>query len=196
VADPQPAIVISEMITPRLRLRRWRDSDFEPFAALNADPVVMRYFRSTLTRAESDAMVGGIEEGFARRGFGFWALEHLETGAFVGMTGLSVPGFDAPFMPAVEIGWRLARAHWGRGYATEAAQVALTAAFDRLFLDEVVAFTVPTNTRSRRVMERIGMRRDLAGDFDHPRVPERHPLRRHVLYRVGRRAVAGPHATG
>ncbi|MFA1541980.1 GNAT family N-acetyltransferase [Actinomadura monticuli] len=174
----------STLRTDRLIMRRWTDTDREPFAALNADPEVMEHFPALLTRAESDAMIDRIEARRAGTGFGFWALEVTATGEFIGFAGLSVPRFEAHFTPAVEIGWRLARSAWGRGYATEAARRALRHAFDDLALDEVVSFTSVRNLRSRAVMERIGMTRDESGDFDHPMVPEGHPLRRHVLYRI------------
>lgn len=171
---------MDELRTPRLLLRRWRHEDLEPFAALNADPEVMRHFPTTLTREQSDAVVERVEAGFAEHGFGWWAVE--AEGAFVGFTGLSVPVFEAPFLPSVEVGWRFARAVWGRGYATEAATAALEAAFGPLALAEVVSFTAATNTRSQRLMQRLGM--SLVGGFEHPRVPEDHPLRPHVLYRA------------
>jgi RimJ/RimL family protein N-acetyltransferase len=170
----------------RILLRPWRSSDLVPFAVLNADPVVMEYMPAPLTRAESDAMVDRIERHFEAHGFGLWALEVPGEVPFAGYVGLSVPRFEASFTPCVEIGWRLARAHWGRGYATEAAAVVLRAAFGPLGLNEVVSFTVPDNFRSRRVMERIGMRHDPTEDFDHPLLPEGHRLRRHVLYRLTR----------
>lgn len=170
--------------TERLVLRRWRDDDRGPFAAMNADPEVMEHFPAPLSRAESDAMIDRIQARIDGTGFGFWALEVAATGRFIGFTGLSVPGFDAPFMPAVEVGWRLARDAWGHGYATEAARRALAFAFDDLGLDGVVAFTTTTNLRSQAVMRRIGMRHDPAGDFDHPRIEAGHPLRRQLLWRA------------
>ena len=172
--------------TERLLLRRWTDADRGPFAALNADPVVMEHFPAPLTRAESDAFADRVEAGFAERGWGLWAVEAPE--GFVGFTGLSVPAFEADFLPAVEVGWRLARSAWGRGYATEAASAALRYAFTDLGLESVVGFTATTNTRSERVMQRVGMRR--LGEFDHPALPEGSRLRRHVLYRAT--APAGP----
>jgi ribosomal-protein-alanine N-acetyltransferase len=164
-------------------LRRWRDSDREPFASLNADPAVMEHFPALLSREESDDMVDRIEAGFAADGFGLWAVEVAGGPPFIGFVGLAVPRFEAHFTPAVEVGWRLAREHWGRGYATEAARAALDYGFGTVGLEEVVSLTVPANTRSIAVMERLGMTRDPADDFDHPRLPEGHRLRRHVLYR-------------
>ncbi|WP_329520608.1 GNAT family N-acetyltransferase [Spirillospora sp. NBC_01491] len=170
--------------TGRLVLRRWRDEDRAPFAELNADPRVMEHFPAPLTRAGSDALVDGFEAGFERRGFGLWALEVAATGAFIGFTGLSVPSFQAPFLPAVEIGWRLARDAWGHGYAAEAARRALAFGFEDAGLREVVSFTSVPNERSQAVMRRIGMRPDAAGAFDHPRLPAGHRLERHVLWRL------------
>ena len=169
--------------TPRLLLRRWRESDREPFFRMNADPRVMEYFPRCLSRAESDAFADRIEAHFARHGYGLYAAEFRPTGQFIGYIGLLVPLFDAPFTPATEIGWRLAAEFWNLGLATEGARAVLDYAFDTLHLPEVVSFTVPANVRSRRVMEKIGLRHDPEGDFDHPRLPEGHPLRRHVLYR-------------
>lgn len=170
--------------TDRLILRRWRPEDREPFAALNADPSVMEHFPATLSRAESDLLVDRIEAGFSERGFGFWACEVAETGEFIGFTGLSVPRFQAHFIPAVEIGWRFRRSSWGQGYGSEAARCALSYAFDERGLSEVVSFTTTTNVRSQALMRRIGMTHDPADDFDHPGLEEGHPLRRHVLWRA------------
>lgn len=170
--------------TERLLLRRWREGDREPFAALNADPEVMEHFPARLSREESDALAARITIAMAERGFGLWAVEVRGGAPFIGFVGLSIPTFDAPFMPAVEIGWRLSRVHWGHGYAIEAARAVLDDGFGRHGLTEIVSFTVPANVRSRRVMERLGMRQD--GEFDHPRLPEGHLLRRHVLYRIAR----------
>lgn len=170
--------------TERLILRRWRREDREPFARMNADPLVMEHYPSVLSRSESDAIADRIEQHFADHGFGLWALEIPEAAPFAGYVGLSVPRFQAAFTPCVEIGWRLAAQHWGHGYATEAARAVLRYGFDQLGMEEIVSFTVPGNARSRRVMDRIGMVRDPAGDFQHPLLPEGHPLRAHVLYRV------------
>jgi RimJ/RimL family protein N-acetyltransferase len=172
--------------THRLLLRLWRDEDLPAFAALNADPKVMEFFPKLLDREESDAQSARIRDGFARRGFGLWAVEVPGVADFIGFVGLAVPHFEAHFTPCVEIGWRLAHEHWGKGYATEAARAALDFGFGRLALDEIVSFTVPANRRSRGVMERIGMTRTPADDFDHPVLAEGHPLRRHVLYRATR----------
>jgi RimJ/RimL family protein N-acetyltransferase len=174
---------MQELITGRLLLRAWRPEDRTPFAALNADPEVMRHFPALLSRRESDALADRIEGHFEREGWGLWAMEVRSSGAFLGFTGLARPEFDAPFMPAVEIGWRLARAAWGQGYASEAARVSVTFAFADLGLEEIVAMAVAANTRSIAVMERLGMHRDPAEDFDHPLVAEAH-LRRHGLYRL------------
>ncbi len=176
--------------TPRLLLRPWRDEDLAPFAALNADPTVTRYLPSTLTRSESDGLAARIRTELENEGFGVWAVERLDHPArpFIGFIGLSVPTFEAPFTPCVEIAWRLAREHWGAGLATLGAQAVVQHAFTELHLDEIVSFTVPENLASRRVMEKLGMTHDPAEDFEHPSLPSGHPLRRHVLYRLGRNA--------
>jgi RimJ/RimL family protein N-acetyltransferase len=173
------------IVTERLRLRPWRPADDGPFAELNADPEVMAHFAGILSREQSDVVASRIRKDIEHRGFGFWAVEIPGVTEFAGFIGLSIPRFTAAFTPCVEIGWRLATAHWKRGYATEGAVAALRYGFERLQLPEIVAFTVPGNVRSRRVMEKLGMVRNPADDFDHPLVPEGHPLRRHVLYRVG-----------
>lgn len=178
-----------ELRTGRLLLRRWAPADRAPFADLNADAEVMRYFPGVLSRAESEALVDRIEAHFAARGFGLWAVEAPGVAPFLGFVGLSVPRFEAPFLPGVEIGWRLARAHWGHGYATEAARAVLAFGFEVLHLPEIVSFTVPENTRSRAVMERLGMTHDPRDDFPHPSLPPGHPLRPHVLYRKRKRAL-------
>ncbi len=174
--------------TPRLILREWRAADVAPFAALNRDPEVMEHFPALLSPEESAASAERAQAHIARHGFGFWAVEAPGVAPFIGFVGLAQVSFEAPFTPAVEIGWRLARAYWGQGYATEAARAAVADGFGRLDLAEIVAFTVPGNWRSRRVMERLGAIRDQVGDFDHPRLPEGHPLRPHVLYRLRREA--------
>jgi RimJ/RimL family protein N-acetyltransferase len=176
--------------TERLILRGWTQDDREAFAEMNADPRVMEHFPGLMSRAESDAFVERIEAQFGDRGFGLWAIEVAGGAPFVGFTGLLVPRFEAHFTPAVEVGWRLAAGAWGNGYATEAARAAVDFAFGPAGLDAIVSFTVPANTRSRRVMERIGMTHDPADDFDHPLLPGS-PLQRHVLYRLAR-----PHPNG
>jgi len=170
--------------TPRLALRRWTPSDRQPFADMNSDPRVMEFFPRCLSRAESDELADGIETHFERHGFGLFAAQVRRSGEFAGFIGLAVPAFEAHFTPAVEIGWRLDPRFWNQGLATEGARAVLRYAFDELRLDEVVSFTVPANLASRRVMEKLGMTHDPADDFDHPRLPEGHPLRRHVLYRA------------
>jgi len=172
--------------TDRLLLRRWRDSDRLPFQAMSADPRVMEFMPSLLSEAESDALIDRAQSNFDRHGYGPFAAELLENQAFIGFIGLSIPNFDATFMPAVEVGWRLGFDFWGRGLATEGARAVIRYAFSELGLDGLVSFTVPGNVRSRRVMEKIGMTHDPRDDFDHPRLPEGHPLRRHVLYRLQR----------
>lgn len=171
---------------PRVALRGFTDADRPAFARMNADPEVTRYLLAPLTRAESDALVDRIRGHFERHGFGLWALEIPDHDGmrFAGFVGLMRPGFEAAFTPCVEIGWRLDRAAWGHGYATEGARLALAFGFERAGLDEIVSFTAVDNAPSRRVMERLGMTRSADEDFDHPRVPHGHPLRRHVLYRI------------
>ncbi len=182
---------MAELSTPRLTLRQWRSDDLEPFAALNADPEVMRFFPAALSREESDALATRARVGIDKRGWGLWAVEVAESSAFIGFVGLAEPRFDAHFTPAVEVGWRLARSAWGKGYATEAGRAAVEHGFDELGLREIVSLTAVLNERSRRVMERLGMSHDPADDFDHPSVLVG-PLRPHVLYRLRRDALAQP----
>jgi RimJ/RimL family protein N-acetyltransferase len=170
--------------TDRLILRRWRDTDRAPFARMNADPEVMRYMVRPLSREESDAFVDRAESHFDEHGYGLWAVEISGGAPFIGYVGLWRRDFVADFTPAVEVGWRLDRPFWGHGYATEAARAAIQDGFQRAGLAEIVSFTVPANVRSVRVMERVGMTRDLRGDFEHPNVPAGSPLRHHVLYRI------------
>lgn len=173
-----------ELRTERLRLRRWRDADRPLFAAMNADPEVMRYFPGLQDRARSDAMVDRIEATFAGLGVGLWALEPTDDPGFIGFTGLNPMPDGVPGSGGMEVCWRLARSAWGRGYATEAARAALEVAFNRLGLTEVWSMTAVTNTPSRRVMERLGMAP--YAHFDHPGVPEGSPVRPHVVYHLGR----------
>lgn len=168
----------------RLLLRPWRDGDREPWAAMNADPQVREFFPGLLTRAQSDALQDSLNAHIARHGFGFWALEERASGAFLGFTGLVHTSFDAPFTPCIEIGWRLARHAWGKGYASEAALASLGHGFGMLGLTEIVSFAAAGNMRSQRVMERIGMRRVPGGDFIHPKMPSDHPFQPCVLYRI------------
>jgi RimJ/RimL family protein N-acetyltransferase len=177
--------MLRERSTANLLLRKWRDDDRAPFAAMNADPRVMEFFPRLLDRAETDAIVDRVLAHWHERGYGPYAIENA--GTFIGFVGLSTPTFEAPFMPCVEIGWRLAASHWARGYATEAARAALDAGFTELGLEEIVSFTSVINVRSIRVMEKLGMTRAAGEDFDHPRVPESNPLRRHVLFRARRK---------
>jgi len=162
-------------------LRQWRDSDLEPYAAMNSHPEVMRYFPSLLSREQSEASLVGQRALIEQRGWGLWALD--VDGTFVGFAGLAIPGFEAPFMPCVEVGWRLRREYWGRGIAYRGALQALKYGFSILKLPQILSFTAAGNSRSRRLMERLGFVRDAASDFDHPSLPEGHELRRHVLYR-------------
>lgn len=173
--------------TERLRLRNWTDADAEPFAAMNADPRVMEFFPAKLDRAASDALMAKLRANIERDGYGLYAAEIKKSRQFIGFVGLAVPNFDAPFMPATEIGWRLTRRSWGNGYASEAAAAVRDHAFRDRGFDGLVSFTAEWNVPSRRVMERIGMTHDPADDFIHPRLPPAHKLAPHVLYRISRR---------
>lgn len=170
--------------TSRLILRQWKQADKKQLARINFDPKVMEFFPAPLTRAQSDALVEKIEAHFRKHGFGMYAAELKSNHTFIGFIGLNVPSFRAHFTPCVEIGWRLSPEAWGQGLATEGALALLEYAREVLKLDELVSFTVPANTRSRRVMEKLGMSHDPADDFDHPQLPPGHPLRGHVLYRL------------
>lgn len=170
--------------TKRLVLRQWQEKDLEPFAKLNADPRVREYFPSLMTREESDELAHRFSRHIEQSGWGFWAAALIETGEFIGFIGLEKVPFQAPFTPAVEIGWRLAFEYWGKGYATEGAKAALRYGFEKLHLREIVAFTVPTNLRSQAVMKKIGMHSDPKDDFNHPKVADGHPLKRHVFYKI------------
>ncbi len=172
------------LTTERLVLRRWLDCDRQPFQRLNADPQVMEFMPGLLAPEESDELIDRSEQHFERHGFGPFAVELIENRIFLGFIGLSMPAFDAPFMPAVEIGWRLAAEYWGRGLATEGARAVLRLGFEEIGLGSIVSFTVHQNLRSRRVMEKLGMTHNASDDFDHPRLHEGHALRRHVLYRL------------
>jgi RimJ/RimL family protein N-acetyltransferase len=180
---------VTSIRTERLLLRRWREADRAPFAALNADPAVMEHFQGTMSHEASDAFVDRIEAHWNESAWGLWAIEIPGVAPFIGYVGLW-PADYVTGNPMVEVGWRLARPHWGHGYATEAAREALRVGFEDVGLEEIVSFTVPQNERSWRVMERIGLVRDPSADFDHPRVdPIAYPeLVRHVLYRLSRPA--------
>jgi RimJ/RimL family protein N-acetyltransferase len=171
--------------TKRLILRQWRDEDYEPFARLNADPKVMEHFPSTLTKVQSDVMATTLKTLISQNGWGFWVMEEKETGLFVGALGLHEPTENLPFLPCVEIGWRLAYEHWGKGYATEAGKEVLRYAFEDLKLEEVVSFTAVANKRSRDLMKRLGMKNSYE-NFEHSALPQGHRLREHVLYKISK----------
>ncbi len=170
--------------TKRLILRRWKDSDLMPASIMCSDPDVREFYPDRLSSEETKLMIERIEARTDKYGFGLWAAELKETGAFIGFIGAQVPGFDAHFMPCVEIGWHLAKEYWGKGYAVEGAKATCRVLFENFGQSEVVAMTAVANHRSRRVMEKLGMTHDPADDFDHPKLPEDHKLRRHVLYRL------------
>ena len=172
--------------TPRLILRGWRDDDVDEWARMSADPRVMEFYPDVYDRARSESSAARMRAGLERDGYGLWAVERKDNGRFAGIIGINDIPYDVPFVPAREIGWRLAFDAWGHGYATEGAAAALDFAFSRVGWDEVVAMTSLLNLRSQRVMERLGMLRDRSADFDHPHVPEGHRLKRHVLYRIKR----------
>ena len=176
--------------TERLSLRPWQRADRDAFAAINADPAVMEHMPGPMNRAASDALADRIEAHFAAHGFGLWAVSVRGGAEFCGFTGLPVRTFPAHFTPCIEVAWRLAADHWGRGYATEAAVAAMRYGTEELQLREIVSYTVPANRRSWRVMEKIGLRRDPDGDFEHPKLPRGHPLAHHWLYRPPNQALA------
>lgn len=183
---------------PRLRLRPWQLADWAPLAALNADPVAMRHFAAPLSQAESDAWGARLQAHIATHGWGFWAVERRGAPGCIGAVGLMhipwpVPGLE-PVGPAVEIGWRIAPGHQRQGLAEEAARLALAAGFGPIGLAEILAFTVPANLPSWRLMEKLGMHR--IGSFEHPRLPEGHPLRPHLLYRLRRDEYSGTEGSG
>ncbi len=173
--------------TERLLLREWRESDKLPYAALNGDSEVMKHFPSTLTGLQSDEMVDRMASAWEQRGFGLWAAERTDTHQFVGFVGLAMPSWQTDFTPCVEVGWRLAKRHWGLGFAPEAATAALAFGFENVELpnDEIVSFTTTANLNSQRVMQKIGMRLDPSREFDHPATPGWH-AQRHVLYCIDR----------
>jgi RimJ/RimL family protein N-acetyltransferase len=171
--------------TERLLLRGWTDADLAPFSAMSADPHVMEFMPNLMSRPQSDAWVAErVVSHFDSYGYGSWAVERQDTGAFIGFVGLMWQTFKSAFTPALEVGWRLDYSQWGHGFATEAARKSLAVAFDVLHEPEVVSMTVPQNARSRSVMRAIGMSHDARDDFDHPRLADGHRLQRHVLYRI------------
>lgn len=170
--------------TSRLVLRRWHISDIQPFAEMNSDPQVMEYFPRTATFEQTASMVHTIETAFSEDDYGLWAVTLKDTGKFIGMVGLCKPKFEAHFTPCVEIGWRLDKNYWGKGFASEAAEESMRDGFERIGLTEIVSMTAVLNQRSMRVMERLHMKRNPADDFDHPMLDDGHPLKPHVLYRL------------
>lgn len=178
------ADTVPTLTTARLVMRAFRDDDLDPFATMNADPVVMEHFVRPMTREDTAAFVTRIDDQWRAAGWGLWALERRDTAEFIGYTGLWPVRFEAAFTPKVEVGWRLAAAHWGQGFATEAARAAVGYAFDVLGWTEIASFTAVGNVPSQRVMQRLGMRAEPAWDFEHPAVPEGHPVRPHVFYRL------------
>jgi 3-dehydroquinate dehydratase/shikimate dehydrogenase len=171
--------------TNRLILRKWQEADFAPFAKMNADSTVMEFFPSTLSRTESDELANKFIKHFEQNGFGLFAATLKDSGEFIGFVGLNIPSFDAHFTPCVEIGWRLAKAQWNKGYATEGALAVIDYGFGELGLEEIVSFTYEGNMASQRVMEKIGMTHDKKDDFAHPKLDKGHRLSKHVLYRKG-----------
>ena len=180
--NPQIPEII-ELKTERLLLRQWRNEDMPEFAELNADPEVMEFYPELLSLQESNAGVEKFKSLISINGWGFWAVESVPDRSFIGLVGLHRPTYKLPFGPCVEIGWRLARAYWKKGYATEAAGACLDFAFDRLDLSEVYAFTSVANMKSRAVMERLNML-NIEANFDHPIMPHNSPLREHVVYKI------------
>ncbi|HAP78208.1 MAG TPA: GNAT family N-acetyltransferase [Acidimicrobiaceae bacterium] len=174
-----------EVRTERLLLRGWQETDKPAYASLNGDPEVMRHFPTPLTVEQSDEMVDRMRGHWASHGFGLWAVERLDTGQFIGFTGLAMPGWSN--VPLVEVGWRLSREHWGLGFAPEAARASLAFGFEHVALpaDEIVSFTTTKNFKSQRVMQKIGMRHDPTRDFDHPLLPHWHE-KAHVFYVIDR----------
>ncbi len=177
--------------TKRLRLREWTDADREPLASMNADPAVMEYFPSVLSREESDAMFDRVVAHFQKHQFGFWIMELPGIDPFAGILGLGIPRFESHFTPCIEIGWRIKPEYWGRGLAPEGARLCLDYGFHKLNQQQIVAMTTVDNRKSRRVMEKLGMHWDPADDFDHPLVPDGHRYVRHVLYRINRAEFLG-----
>jgi len=178
---------IIELETKRLILRQWNKEDLEAFSLLNADPEVMEFFPKVLSRKESNAMAEKIKNLISDRGWGFWAVEVKNESAFIGFVGLNEPHYDLPFNPCVEIGWRLAKKYWSKGYATEAGSASLEFAFDQLNLDEVYSFATVHNIKSQAVMERLRLKNTMS-NFNHPAIPKDSPLREHVLYKIDKKS--------
>jgi len=174
---------ITELETKRLKLRQWKEEDYLPFSKLNANPKVMEFFPSVLTKVQSDVMLSTMKALISEKGWGFWAVEEKETGLLIGSFGLHEPTDELPFLPCVEIGWRFSFEHWGKGYASEAGEEVLKFSFEVLELDEVVSFTAVKNERSWKLMQRLGMKNTYA-NFEHSALPKRHKLREHVLYKM------------
>jgi ribosomal-protein-alanine N-acetyltransferase len=172
--------------TERLLLREWENQDLETFANINRDPKVMEFMPGLLTLEETSNWMNKIKQHFVKYRYGYWAVTLKNSDELIGYTGLNVPSYETHFTPCVEISWRIASKHWGKGVATEAARAVLTNGFEKYGLKEIVSLTVPANKRSIRVMEKIGMKRDLSGDFNHPILPKEHPLSKHILYRISK----------
>jgi len=172
---------IIELKTKRLLLRQWKSEDFKPFARISADPDVMKFYPNTLNESESNAMVEKIQNLIAEKGWGFWAIENLADNNFMGFVGLHIPHYELPVSPCIEIGWRLAKQYWGKGFATEAGMASLDFAFEQLNVDEVYSFASTTNKKSQAVMTRLNMI-DTKSNFNHPMIPDGNPLKEHVLY--------------
>ena len=184
----KPKIVLT---TERLLLRTWKESDIPLMTAISSDPLVMEHFPSTQDLTATHALIDHINQHYEKFGYSAYAVEIKDTHEFIGFVGLNHPPFTIPNfipqgLPIVEIGWRLSSQHWGKGYATEAAKAVLHYAFTELKLSEIISFTVVANTKSRHVMEKIGLHHSEADDFDHPQLDDDSPLRRHVLYRLAR----------
>lgn len=176
--------ILDKIETERLILRMWQESDAEIFAAINQDEKVIEFLRGSLSLADSQNFIVSANSHFKKNGFGLWATTLKETKELIGFVGLNVPDFQSHFTPCVEIGWRLSSKHWKKGYAVEASKAVLLAGFKNFGLQEIVSFTVPQNLRSIAVMEKIGMKRDFSGDFNHPKLSLDHHLSQHILYRI------------
>lgn len=173
--------------TDRLILRHWKNEDLEPFAVMNSDPRVMEFFPNPLSEKESDQLAITIQKELVEKKYGLWAIEVKGEASFIGFVGLHYPSFEAHFTPCIEIAWRLAYPHWGKGYAMEASSRASDYGLNELNLEEIVSFTASCNNRSIKVMEKLGMRHDPSENFEHSKLPEGHPLKLHVLYRLGKK---------